>query len=223
MPVSNPVIDIRLPSGLLLRDAAAMLRAKFRQWSWHRLDGIPLADPHVITDTDVDASFRGARARTSINRVSYKAAFRKKQEQISGLLRSIPADIGLEDADLNRLRAPIVGLYDSLMAMKGVKLANATKVTYRHRPRLLPIIDSALEYYYWYAISICNEDRWLQLRRVVGWGDYAFALLSLFREDLCAVIGQVDQVREAVRDSPFASISRVRVLEALIWHYYFGR
>lgn len=203
MSASDPVIDIQLPSGLLLRDAVAMLRAKFGQWPWGRFDGIPLADPHVISEADVEASFRGARARSNVNCSAYKAAFRKRQAEISDLLRAIPADVSLEDADLSQLRAPIVQLYDCLMAMKGVKLANATKVTHRHRPRPLPVIDSALDYYYWYATSIRNEDRWLQLRRVVGWGEYAFALLSLFREDLCAVTGQIDRVRQAVQGTPF--------------------
>lgn len=223
MSTSDPVVHIQLPSGLLIQDAVAMLRAKFNQWPWGRFDGVLLADLHVITDDDVEISFSGARARSNITRRAYKAAFRQRQPEISAFLRAIPADMALEDVDLNQLRIPIVNLYDCLMAMRGVKLANATKVTHRHRPQLLPVIDSALDCYYWYATSISNEDRWLQLRRVVGWGEYAFALLSLFREDLCAVVSHIDQVRQAVQGAPFGGISRVRTLEALIWYYYLGR
>jgi hypothetical protein len=222
MSSSNPEIDIQVPSGLLLRDAVGMLGRKFGQWPWARFDGIPLADQHVVTDADVDASFSGDRARSNVNRNDYKAAFREHQAEISELLRAIPADVCLEDADLDQPGIPIVSLYDCLMAMKGVKLANATKVTHRHRPRLLPVIDSALDNYYWYATSMRNGNRWLQIRDV-GWGEYALALLSLFREDLRAVVGQIDRVRQAVKGTPFAGISRVRTLEALIWYYYLGR
>jgi len=223
MSTRGPIINIQLPSGLLLRDAVAMLRAKFEQWPWDLLDGIPIVDANVISDEDVELSFSGARARTSIPRNAYMAALRKKQVDISGLLRSIPVDAILEDADLQLLRAPIVGLYDCLLALKGVQIANATKVTYRHRPALLPIIDSAVENYYWYATSIRDEDRWRQMRQVFGTGEYAFVLLSLLRGDLREVISEIDRVRHAVRDMAFAGISRVRVLEALIWYYYFGR
>jgi hypothetical protein len=222
MSSADPVVTIELPSGLVLRDAVALLRQKFQQWPWDRFDGVPLADPNIISDDDVDVSFRGARARSNVNRIAYKAAFRERQQEITGLLRAIPADVALEDADLDQLRTPVVRLYGCLMAMRSVKLANATKATYRHRPRLLPVIDSALNDYYWYATSIRDEARWLPLHRM-GWGEYAFAVLSLFRDDLCAVVTPIDQVRRAIGGTPFAGISRVRLLEALIWYYYLGR
>ena len=59
-------IDLHLPSGLVIRDAVSQLRAKFGQWSWDRYDGIPVADPNVITDHDLHLAFSGARARTNI-------------------------------------------------------------------------------------------------------------------------------------------------------------
>ncbi len=62
-----PRIEIRLPSGLLLRDPVAMLAAKFGQWPWDRYDGLPLADPNA----DVDAAFN-IRERNNVNRAEFR-------------------------------------------------------------------------------------------------------------------------------------------------------
>jgi hypothetical protein len=220
--MSNPTIDIHLPSGLLIRDAAGILTAKMKLWPWDRFDGVPVSDPHTITDEDVDTHFR-LGARSSVKRDAYKKGIRGCKEQISKFLRAISIRAAIEDDGcLTDLRKPIVGLYDCLTGMKGVKLANATKLTHRHRPKLLPVLDSALENYYWYSTSIRDEDRFLQLRRLDR-GEYAFAILDLFREDLRAVVGQIDAVKRTVKESPFSDISRARLLESLIWYYYFGR
>ena len=66
MATQHQVIDIRLPSGLILRDAVGLLCVKFGQWPWGRFDGISPADPNTIMDADVDISFSGARARSNV-------------------------------------------------------------------------------------------------------------------------------------------------------------
>jgi hypothetical protein len=219
-------IDIHLPSGLMLRDAVGMLTAKFRQWDWDRYDGNRVRDPQTVTGEDVEISFSGAKARTSVNHVDYKENIAKRQDELSEFLKEIPVGVAIEgDGDtLDALRKPIVGLYDCLTAIPGVGLANATKLTHRHRPAFFVLLDSAIRKYYWSSTSIRDEERFLRLKRL-GWGEYAFALLELFREDLCAVevMDKIDQVRDAVREQRFASISRARLLESLIWYYYFGR
>ena len=100
MATQHQVIDIRLPSGLILRDAVGLLCVKFGQWPWGRFDGISPADPNTIMDADVDISFSGARARSNVPRALYKARIQEKRDELTAFLRAIPADVGLEDEGL---------------------------------------------------------------------------------------------------------------------------
>jgi len=223
----GPSIDIRLPSGLLLRDAPRMLRDKFNLWPWSRYDGIALADPFRITDQDVDASF-SIGARNAIKREEYKRGIHAVHDELTRFLQKIPPDSALENPnlDMHAMREPIVGLLNCLTGVSGAKLANATKILHRFRPKLLPVIDSVLQNYYWYAISMKDEARFIELTR--SWkgaqgGEYAYLLMQLFRDDLCAVMPQLLEVRDAVERTAFAAASPVRILEGLIWYYYAGR
>src|SRR5437870_2831961 len=94
MATQHQVIDIRLPSGLILRDAVGLLCVKFGQWPWGRFDGISPADPNTIMDADVDISFSGARARSNVPRALYKARIQEKRDELTAFLRAIPADVG---------------------------------------------------------------------------------------------------------------------------------
>ncbi len=75
----------------------------------------------------------------------------------------IPVNASLDDPslDIAELKEPIVGLFDCLTSIEGVKLANATKMTHRHRPALLPVLDSLVLDYYWFSASIHNEELFL--------------------------------------------------------------
>ena len=223
-PVPFPAIDIRLPSGLHLRDVGGMLRRKFDMWPWGNYDGLVVNDPFAITDNDVDISFSGIGARSSVNRDVYKAQIREKLAELNTFLREIPSETMLEDLDLAEVRGPIVGLIDCLTDLKGVKIANATKITHRHRPGLLPIVDSVLENYYKYAISIRDECRFQDLKRArtQSWGMYYLAILDQIREDIRATTDQLDQLRQEIAGTEYAGASRLRILESLIWYYYAG-
>jgi hypothetical protein len=217
-------IDIHLPSGLVLRDAATMAEAKFRQWPWAMYDGIPVADPDTITDMDVDISFSGMNARNNVKRDRYKEGVRAVQQAASHHLRQIPIDAVLEagDESLERLRQPLIGLFDCLTAVRGMKLANATKAVHRHRPHLIPVLDSWVRDYYWYAASLHHEELFRSFG-AMNWGEYAFALLQLIRADVVAVREKIDAVRQSAANQDYGAVSRARLLESLIWYYYAGR
>lgn len=219
----SPRIDIRLPSGLLLRDAAAMLVAKFALWPWEVYDGVPLSDPDVITAEDVNASFQ-IGARTSVKHADYRTCIDGVRARLSGLLRTIPRNVRLEqpDLDLAAIRTPIIDLFDSMTAIPGMKLANASKIVHRHRPALLPILDSMIDRYYWFSVSLRDEPLFLRLQRM-SWGEYAFTLIDQLRQDLLFIEPQLVEVRRAVANTTFAGASNLRLLESLIWYYYAGR
>jgi len=213
-----PIEMIQLPSGLALRDAVGMLREKFRQWPWANYDGDPPGDwNRVDPGSDVDRVYRlGSRTP----RRAYVGLIGARGNEIASLLEGLPREAVLEDVDLQTLRDSIVGLFDVVMGAKHIGLAGATKLLYPFRPRLLPVIDSVLENYYWYATSIRDERRFRGLESIDGQGDYVFSLLELIKEDVHAVRQEIDDVLAACRDEAFAGASRVRVLESLIWQYY---
>lgn len=210
-------VDVHLKSGLVLRDAAGMLVEKFRQWPWDRYDGDPPRDLNVVDPgPDVDRVYRlGARTP----RHAYVGLIQAQGAKLSACLRSIPSHVALEDADLASLRQPIVELFDTVCC-KHLKMAGATKLLYPFRPSLLPVIDSVVDRYYWYATSINDEAAFRKLSAIEGWGEYIFELLRLMQADVDAARSEIDQVLQACSGHAFSKASRVRVLESLIWHYY---
>jgi hypothetical protein len=211
-------IDVALRSGLVLRDAAGILIEKFRQWPWEKYDGDPPLDSNVIDPArDIDRVYRlGSRTPRS----AYVQLLEANRDKLSACLRRIPTDITLEDADLPSLRAPIAEVFDLILASKHVKMAGATKLLYPFRPSLLPVVDSVVDYYYWYATSIRDEPAFRRLESVRTWGEYIFDILQLMKNDIEGARSAIDDVLAACRGRDFSSASRVRVLESLIWYYY---
>src|SRR5262249_51103984 len=194
-------------SGLLLRDAAQMLTAKFRLWPWAVYDGVPLANPHVVSDTDFDVSFQ-LGARTNISRAEYRRRIGAVGERLSEFLRDIPCDASLDDPslDLASLRRAVIDICGCMTKLDGIKLANASKIIHRHRPAFLPILDSVVRDYYWFAISLRDEELYLRLSSMT-WGEYSFVLMEKIRQDLLAISGQLAEVRRAEAVADYAGVS----------------
>ncbi len=195
-----------------------MLRAKFVQWPWAKYDGDAPADPNAVdSGVDVDRVYRlGARTP----RRAYQSILAAHGTKISECLRKLPLDQALEDTAMDNLRGPVVDLYDALVSGKHVKLAGASKLLYPFRPKLLPVIDSVVDYYYWYAASIADEPTFRKLQAISSWGEYAFEIMALMRQDVCDARDQIDSVLKACASETFAGASRIRVVESLIWYYY---
>ncbi len=213
--MSNAAPDeLRLLSGLRFADPAGMLRAKFAQWPWSKYDGDLPATPDRVTVADVERANRlGARLSYAV----WKRLVGTKGPAINALLAQLPKS-ALEDVDLDAIRGPLVGLFD-LVIEKDISISRATKILFPFRPALLAVLDSVVEYYYWYATSIANEARFRRLQRA-SWGEYAFELLGLIRDDIISARDALDAVRASLAGEPFASASRVRIVESLIWWYF---
>jgi hypothetical protein len=200
-----------------------MLAANFGQWPWDRYDALPLADPDAVSDADVDAAF-DIRARNNVNRAEFRQRVADVRDELGVFLREIPVNASLSDPglDLAAIRPAVVGLLDRMTRVGGMKLANATKIVFRHRPRLLPILDSVVRDYYGFSISLRDEELFLRIG-TMGWGDYAFVLMEEMRRDLLAVGDQLARVRTALSGTSYAGMSDLRMLESLVWYYYAGR
>jgi hypothetical protein len=211
-------IDVKLGSGLVLKDAASMLIAKFSEWPWENYDGSVPSDPNRIDPVrDINRVYQlGVRTP----RDAYMRMINADGDNLSSLLRLIPQGIALEDANLNVIKEPIINLYDIASSYRSIKLAGATKLFYPFRPALLPVIDSVVENYYWYASSIKDERSFRRLAAIEGWGAYIFEMLCMMQSDLAEARESIDEVISACHGYSFAAISRVRALESLIWYYY---
>jgi hypothetical protein len=191
-----------------------MLRDKFAQWPWSKYDADLPADPDVVTPADVERANRlGARLSYAV----WKRLVGTKGPAINALLAQLPK-AALEEVDLDAIRRPVVGLFD-LVIEKDISISRASKILYPFRPALLAVLDSVVEYYYWYATSIADEPRFRRLQQA-SWGEYVFELLALMRDDIVAARASLDAVRAAIAGEPFESASRVRIVESLIWWYY---
>lgn len=210
-------VDLKLPSGLCIRDAVATLQAKFVEWPWEKYDGDPPCDPDMIVAADIDRANRLARA----DRKVYEPLMDKCGPTIRDLLARLPK-APLEEADFDAARAAIVELFDLFLGMKHVGLARATKLLYPFRPSFLAVMDSLLENYYWWATSIRDEARFRQLERAFrdSKGQYVFELLSLLRDDIRGAKDDIDSVIRGCSGLPYATVPRIRVVESLIWYYY---
>lgn len=208
-------VDVRLPSGIVFRDAVRMLNLKFEQWPWERYDGDAPADSNAVTSGDIDRVYQ-LGARTS--RTAYEALIVKHGAAINEHLRELPS-APLEDTDLATIRGPIVSLFDLVMGVKSVKLAAATKLLAPFRPALLAVLDSVVDDYYGYSTSMRDEARFRRLQSS-GWGEYVFELLALLQTDVRGARADIDRVLAACAGRPHAKASRVRVVESLLWYYY---
>jgi hypothetical protein len=211
-------ISLQLYSGLRIVDADEMLKRKFSDSPWEKYDGDAPADANVINpDTDIDRLYQ-LGVRTA--RLLIKNMVVKHSAELTSCLQQLPTNQSLEDINLSQYKKPITTLFDIVLGSKGIKLATGTKLLYPFRPHLLPVIDSLLENYYWYAISIKVESIFRELGNIDDWGSYTFCLIELLQKDLIAVKNDIDRILASLSHESFSRASRMRVLESLIWYYY---
>jgi hypothetical protein len=213
-------INLKLPSGLCLRNAPIMLHKKFEQWPYERYDGDFPANPNVIGEADIERVYQlGARTPKQ----AYRSLCHSEGARLTLLLRKLPGGARIESTNLDRHRDTLVELLDLTLSTKGIKLAGATKLLSPFRPGLIPVVDSVIEEYYWYATSIGDTARFRKLEasfKSGSWGEYIFEILKLMKDDVRRARADIDRVLTAARPAPYSNISRVRAVESLIWYYY---
>jgi hypothetical protein len=209
-------MQIKLKSGLILNNPGEMLKAKFSQWPWKSYDGDHPLDPNSITTEDIHRVYKlGSRTREE----AYKALLSKYGNEINAILKDIP-NSPLEDIELAIIQDDLSKMFNLILNNKYIKLAGATKLLHPFRPSLIPVLDSVVARYYWYAISLSNEARFRLLKSHSEWGNYILELMSLIKEDVMPIRSQIDQLLLEAKDEPYHKVSRIRVVESLIWFYY---
>jgi hypothetical protein len=115
-----------------------------------------------------------------------------QHRELSAMLRAIPSDLDLWDAD-DEVSKRIDVLWDALIDIDGIGTASATKLLARKRPRLCPISDSVVIK----AVAVPHRT-WDVLR-------------CLLQDP--AARGQVEALRPAAAEEA----SLLRILDVILW------
>ena len=156
--------DLELPSGLVVRRVEQRL-ASFLEEEWLYYDAIADGTPNDITVTDVLAP------------IFVNAYFQRQRDTLRGIHRGLAgacnellAKISVE-ADLRAIDAPMDELRELLaaaVAVRGVLIPVATKVLFRKRRGLIPILDNEIIRYYAWARCVTGPDIPLPGQQGVG-------------------------------------------------------
>jgi hypothetical protein len=175
---------------------------KFVEEEYHLYDAVSIAEDNTLTEADI--------------RVSYKIRSRLSGEGLRGLLAArtsietalscVPADLDLTSAEVPW--DDVRWLLDCFCEVRGVHLAVATKILFKKRPRLIPIIDSVIQEHYRSSPQIDGLESDPPSEGV--------GIMRLFRDDLLSCQGRIGQLAAALSDDG-KPLTPVRILEALVW------
>jgi hypothetical protein len=203
-------VDIKLPSGLTLRNCESRL-LDFCENEYAYYDGIQDADPSRVLPIDVLATI-SMNSRVSTG-AKVQAVHVGMARACDGLLSEIPtdADLLVFDPDLT------IGekLLSSAMLERGVGPAVATKVLHRKRRSYIPMLDNVVIVFYLDALDVRKSMEW-RLYDKTRAVEPTMSAWRQFREDLGAVASTVDELRRVI-ETKGCPMTRVRALEALIW------
>lgn len=202
--------EITLASGPTLHDCQNRLLA-FCANEYPYYDAIPDSAPNQILPIDVLVTVSMNSRVSTGERV--QTVHRGMAQACDGLLKSIPVDADLLQFDPDLA----VGeqLLSAAMAMKGVGPAVATKVLHRKRRNFIPMLDSVVLLFYLDALGKRSpmEGRLIDKGRAI---EPTMLAWRAFRDDLRSASKEIDGLVGRAAERRF-EMSRVRVLEVLIW------
>lgn len=204
--------DLYLPSGLTVPDPEGRLDL-FLQEEWTYYDAISDDRPDELTVIDVLAPvFVNAYFRCSA--ATLRAVHRDLAAACNGLLPllSVSADLLAPDAPLDLVR----DLLAAAVSVRGVLVPVATKVLFRKRRDLIPILDNEVIGHYARALGQPALVARSQDQNVEVVADVALTVLRAFREDLFAGRERLCSLSERTARRGVL-VGPVRALEILVW------
>lgn len=129
------------------------------------------------------------------------------REQVGAALAEIADDVSLLSLTEPEVPWDALECLFETCTVPWVKLATATKVLHKKRPKLIPILDSVLQNYYCSVTdSILPDEEW----------EKGVWVMQRFRDDLLACECEINQLCNTLEEQA-RPLTPVRVLEALIW------
>ena len=200
---------LSLPSGCTVDTPFARLLA-FCEGEYAYYDAIPSGDPNRIEPLDVLVT---VAMNSFVN--SAAKVHRVHQGMAAGcnpLLPSIPLDADL--LELERWQQPLRNLLHAAVQAPWVLIPVATKVLFRKRRGLIPMLDSVVIRHY-----LDNPEHKKLLpgtENKAKAADVAMVALQRLRADLVAAQGRIEGLCESL-DGEGYTLSAVRALELLVW------
>jgi len=161
-------------------------------------DALPPGAPDRVEPLDVLAVV-SVNGFFNANAATIRAVHRGLSAACDALLRAIPQDADLLACDPSF--PAVATLLRAAVGVPRVLIPVATKVLHRKRSNLIPILLGRL--------PPATQDK----TRAAG---VAVEVLGRFRDDLAAVLSEVDSVVTELATAGFV-LSPVRVLEVLLW------
>ena len=202
---------LQVPSGCAIDDPQSRLETILRE-EWPYYDAIVDNDPNRIVALDV-------LAPVSVNAYAFRGGAGNLRRIHAGLamacdelLPGIPIDADLADVgvDLSQPRE----LLHAAVAVDGVLVPVATKVLFRKRRALIPMLDNVLLGYYLDALGQATR-RW-RTQDAQSAADVAISVMRAFRSDLIACRDRLSRLVDHAQ-AIGRPVGQVRVLEVLIW------
>ena len=175
---------------------------KRKDYSYKNYDK-PSASPDTLTACDIRIANRiQARIPNTLQK-----PILDKSDEIERALKSISPESDLADWDK---WDELTQLFRILTAINGVKLARATKILHKKRPRLIPILDSVIQKY----VRKVSQDSSLENE---DYADRATACCKVIQKDLKDNHNALLTIRRNVKETNDIELSRVRILDILLW------
>jgi hypothetical protein len=204
------MISMYLPSGLVIENPAERLDA-FLTDEWPYYDGIADEHPNQIVPIDVLApvsvnayAFRGGAANLRRIHVGLAAA-------CDSLLPEVPVEADLRSvSDLTSIRT----LLHEAIQVPYVLLPVATRVLFRKRRALIPMLDNILLAYYIEALGHPELLGRSQIKSRAA--EVGMTVLDSFVKDLVANYDALDELADHC-SADGRPVGPVRILELLVW------
>jgi hypothetical protein len=201
---------LRLPSGLVIEDPAEYLNA-FLADEWPYYDGIADEHPNRVIPIDVLApvsvnayAFRGGAA--NLRRIHIGLA-----DACDSLLPEIPVEADVRSAsDLALVRT----LLHEAIQVPYVLLPVATKVLFRKRRDLIPMLDNIVLAYYIEALGRPELLGRSQVKTKAA--EVGMTVLGSFAKDLVANYQTLDELADSC-SADGRPVGPVRILKLLLW------
>lgn len=211
-PAAQTRFGVRLATrtGINIDGAEERVR-RFLTEEWRYYDGIEDVEPSKITVIDVLAPMM-VNAYMGTGADQLRGIHRGLVAACEPVLAQVPvaADLRFFDPDLSIIRQ----LLHAAVSVRGVLLPVATKVLFRKRRRLIPILDNVVIGYYLDATGARNLlDRTQDKRHAA---DVAVHVLTAFREDLLGCYEQLAEISATATQAGYP-VGPLRLLEFLVW------
>ncbi len=199
--VGREPLNLSLPSGLEIRYPQERLQA-YCEEEYDLYDAVPVIQNSQLSILDIvlTTSVNGNLTASDVGRIW------RRRAEIEEPLADVDSQASLLDG--NWPRQQVVRLLTAACAIPSVKLAVATKILHKKRPTLVPMIDSVILQYYFRRRPY---ERW------PAYGEIAAQVMDQFRNDLLAVITDLQATLNALQLQNGWSLTPVRALEILVW------